>query len=133
MVIEIDGNRFALPFRTSIRHNYCFKFRNSGRRTEAQTGIDFTKAVVITDEKYIGEKATIDNEEFAELKKRFYFVIAKFRRYLADFLRYCDEGGDELATRRFRFTTLKYFENALLCTKKKEKLTGETPSSRAAD
>ncbi len=27
MVVEIDGNKFALPLRPNIRHNYCYKFK----------------------------------------------------------------------------------------------------------
>ena len=46
MVVDIDGNKFALPLRTNIRHNYCYKFKNTGRDTQSSTGIDFTKAVI---------------------------------------------------------------------------------------
>ena len=30
MIVEIDGNKFAVPLRTNIRHNY-YKFKNTGR------------------------------------------------------------------------------------------------------
>ena len=122
MIIKIEGTRFALPLRTNIRHNCCYKFKNTGRNTRASTGINFTKAVVISDEKYIGEAVTIDNEEFAELKRKFYFLISQFKRYLSDFIRYREEGGDEFAARRFRFTTLRYFENEFLPRKKGKRL-----------
>ena len=67
MVVEIDGNKFALPLRTNIRHDYCYKFKNTGRSTNSATGIDFTKAVIVNDAKYIGEATTIDNKEYVEL------------------------------------------------------------------
>ncbi len=113
MVIEIDGNRFALPFRTNIRHNYCYKFRNSGRETQSSTGIDFTKAVIVNDDSYIGEHTTIDNKEYVELMNKFYFIVSKFKQYLNGYKEYRKFGGDEILTRKYRFTTLKYFEREL--------------------
>ncbi len=113
MVVSIDGNRFALPLRTNIRHNYCYKFKNSGRNTDSSTGIDFSKAVVVNAEKYIGEPATIDNKEYVELMNKFYFVVKKFKQYVEGYLSYCKNGGNEYMARRYQFTTLKYFDKEL--------------------
>ena len=113
MIIVIEKNRFALPLRTNIRHNYCYKFKNTGHNTESSTGIDFTKAVVITNEKYVGDEAMIDNKEYVELMNKFYFVIAKFKRYLAGYIKFCRNGGDLFVARRYQFTTLKYFKKEL--------------------
>ena len=88
MVIEITGNKFALPLRTNIRHNYCYKFKNTGRDTQSSTSIDFTKAVIVNDAKYIGVPTTIDNKEYVELMNKFYFVIKKFRNYLNGYIDY---------------------------------------------
>ena len=113
MVIEIDGNKFALPLRTNIRHNYCYKFKNTGRDTQSSTGIDFTKAVIVNDEKYIGAPTTIDNKEYVELMNKFYFVIKKFRNYLQGYIDYRRNGGNEFTVRKYKFTTLQYFESEL--------------------
>ncbi len=40
MLAIIDENTFAIPFRTNIRHNNCYKFQNTSRNTAAVT--DFT-------------------------------------------------------------------------------------------
>ena len=29
LLVKIDGNNFAIPFRTNIRHNNCYKFKDS--------------------------------------------------------------------------------------------------------
>ena len=113
MVVEIDGNKFALPLRTNIRHNYCYKFKNTGRDTQSSTGIDFTKAVIVNDEKYIGVSTTIDNKEYVELMNKFYFVIKKFCNYLQGYIDYRRNGGDEFTARKYQFTTLQYFEREL--------------------
>ena len=44
MVVEIDGNKVALPLRTNIRHNKCYKFKNTGRDAKWRN-IDFKKVV----------------------------------------------------------------------------------------
>lgn len=113
MIVNLDGNRFALPLRTNIRHNYCYKFKNTGRDTDSSTGIDFTKAVIINDPKFIGNPTTIDNKEYVELMNKFYFVLKKFKQYLMGYIQYRREGGDEFTARKYQFTTLKYFNNEL--------------------
>ena len=113
MIVKIDGNRFALPFRTNIRHNYCYKFKSTGRETLSSTGIDFTKAVIVNDPKFIGEETMIDNKEYVELMNKFYFIINKFKQYLNGYIKYRKQGGDSFTAQKYRFTTLKYFEKEL--------------------
>lgn len=113
LIVEISGNKFALPLRTNIRHNYCYKFKNTGRDTQSTTGIDFTKAVVVNDAKFIGQPTTIDNKEYVELMNKFYFIIKKFKKYLEGYIRYQKNGGDDFTENKYRFTTLKYFNNEL--------------------
>ncbi len=36
-----------IPFRTNIRHNYCFLTRSSERTGEGNAGLDYTKMVII--------------------------------------------------------------------------------------
>lgn len=113
MIFTIHGNKFALPFRTNIRHDYCYKFKNTERETDSVTGIDFTKAVIVNDSKYIGATTTIDNKEYVELMNKFYFVIKKFRQYLEGYIEYKNNGGNEFVARKYQYTTLKYFDKEL--------------------
>lgn len=113
MVVDIDGNKFALPLRTNIRHNYCYKFNNTGRNTSSSTGIDFTKALIVNDVNFIGGSTTIDNKEYVELMNKYYFVIKKFKNYLAGYIQYRKSGGNEFVARKYQFTTLKYFDKEL--------------------
>lgn len=46
LTIELDGVLFAIPFRHHIRHKYAF-------HTLGEAGLDFTKAVVITDSRFL--------------------------------------------------------------------------------
>lgn len=113
LIIQIDGNTFALPFRTNIRHSYCYKFANSGRNTNSVTGIDFTKAVIVNQPKYIGDPATIDNREYVELSNKYHFIIKKFTTYLNGYVNYVKNGGDKFTAKKYQYCTLKYFHREL--------------------
>lgn len=113
LIIRINGNTFALPFRTNIRHSYCYKFANSGRNTNSVTGIDFTKAVIVNQPNYIGVAATIDNREYVELSNKYHFIINKFTTYLTGYINFVKNGGDEFTAKKYRYCTLKYFHKEL--------------------
>lgn len=58
-VLEIEGIKFAIPFRTNINHKHSYIFKSSTRSDKS--GLDFTKGVVINSDDFIGEHATIDS------------------------------------------------------------------------
>ena len=62
--IELDGLTFAIPFRHHINHGFSF-------HTIDKAGLDFTKAIIVTDNAYISsDKPTIESAEFAIIKKK---------------------------------------------------------------
>ena len=85
--VEIDGIRFAIPFRHHIPHQYAFFTYDS-------CGLDYTKAVVINDESMISsEIPTIEQKEFNFLKGKDSRVESGMRQYyklLKNALRYRD-------------------------------------------
>ena len=113
LLFQIKNNTFALPFRTNIRHTNCYKFRQTSRNTDSATGIDFSKAVIINDEEYIGDFATIDEKEYVELNDRFFFIQKKFQTYLEGYCKFANGKGNEYQSRKYIFTTLKYFHDEL--------------------
>ena len=113
IVVMINDNRFALPLRTNIRHSYCYKFKRTGRTTSSATGIDFTKAVIINDPSMLGNAVTMDNIEYRELVKDFYIIMGRFQKYINDYIVFCRDGGNEYTSKKFQFTTLKYFHREL--------------------
>lgn len=115
MLIRIEENIFAIPFRTNVKHNYSYKFTNTNRNTNSSTALDFSKAVVITDEKYLGAYATIDRKEFLELENKEVFIINKFKTFIAKYKRIMK---DPLSNRYEyellnKYSTLKYFHKYL--------------------
>ena len=113
LLLKIDNNTFALPLRTNIKHNSCYKFQYSGRPTESVTGIDFSKAVIVNDKKYIENIAEIDNKEYVELNDRIVFIINKFRTYIRGYYSYANGNANEFQAKKYKYTTLKYFHKEL--------------------
>ena len=122
VLVNIENNTFAIPFRTNIPHNNCYKFKNSSRPTQSVTGLDYTKAVIVNDNKYIGEPARIDDKEYIELNKNYPFIIKQFSKFVADYIRFVNGEQTYYATKKFRFTTLKYFQTDLIRSNSIEKL-----------
>lgn len=113
LLIKMDNNTFALPLRTNIKHSSCYKFQYSSRPTDSITGINFSKVVIVNEERYIGEAADIDNKEYVELNDRIGFIISKFRTYIKGYYTYVAGKVNEFQAKRYKYTTLKYFHKEL--------------------
>lgn len=113
LVIKIENNIFALPLRTNIRHNYGYKFKNSDRETASSTGIDYTKAIIINDQKYIGEQTFINSSEYIEIDRNKNSIVCGFKRYLEGYIEYFRNGGSSYTTKRYQYTALQYFHAEL--------------------
>ena len=113
MLIKIENNTFAVPFRTNVPHNNCYKFKTSTRPTNSVTGIDYTKAVIANDSKYIGAPAQINNKEYVELNNNYGFIINQFKKFVADYIKYANSEKRYYASKKFQYTTLKYFHKEL--------------------
>lgn len=108
-LFTIDDKLFALPFRSNIKHNYCYKFKNTNRTTNTRTGIDFTKAIIIENKEYLGSVAYIDNLEFMELNSKFYFIKEKFKTFYKRYLSY--QSDNKYMSPYIKYSTLQYFLN----------------------
>lgn len=103
LAVEIEGNRFAVPFRHHIAHKHAFI-------TYDRCGLDYTKAVVIDDESMIApELPIIEQREFNVLKGKDALVISGMRRYyklLKNAMQYPDNPHYASI---LRYSALKYF------------------------
>lgn len=113
ILVKIENNTFAIPFRTNVPHNNCYKFRTSTRPTDSITGLDYSKAVIVNDEKYIGAPARINDKEYIELNRNYDFIIKQFRKFVEDYIRFANGNRSFYAEKKFKFTTLKYFHTEL--------------------
>lgn len=108
-----QNNTFAIPFRTNIKHKYCYKFKSSSRNTTSSTGLDFSKAVIVNNPLYVGKSATIDNKEYIELNNKYYFIIKQFKAYVQGYIDFISGNSKPFSPTKYQFTTLKYFHKEL--------------------
>lgn len=105
--VTINGVQFALPLRSHINHKYVVWTDKENR-----CGIDLTKAVVISDEKYIDteREPRLRQNEFNALKGKDFFIKSRFENYIKEY-KSAKLDTDNIYSQRLRtFSTLQYFE-----------------------
>ena len=117
MLLQIENNTFAIPFRTNVKHKNCYKFKSSSRHTNSTTGLDYTKAVVVNDDKYIGEAARVNDMEYVELDANYHIIAKQFASFVKGYIKFMNGMLNEYQAKNYKYTTLKYFENELIRTK----------------
>lgn len=115
LVIEYKGLRFGIPFRTNIKHRFAYKFKNTGRDTEFSTGLDFSKAVLIKDLKYLGRQGYVDQLERNELNSHYKEIKEKFSYYLNNVIKSLNnEIKDKYFAKQLSSSTLVYFKDDII-------------------
>lgn len=108
LTIRIEEMTVAIPFRHHIAHKYAF-------RTYGDCGLDYTKAVVIADERYIDAgRAQIEQREFNAIKSREAQIIREFSKYLKTYRRAMEHRDESCYSNIIRYSSLQYFEEYIL-------------------
>lgn len=107
LTIELDGILFAIPFRHHIRHNYAF-------HTLGEAGLDYSKAVVISEARFLSEdRPTIESAEFAIIKREEQKIRYKFAQYVNQYRRAMKHRDNPRSKNILKFSALQYFEEYL--------------------
>lgn len=105
--ITIDGLRFAIPFRHHISHKWAYI-------TYGECGLDYTKAVIISDPRFISaERAVIEQREFNALKGKEMRIASGMSRYLDAYRSACSHPGNHHYDMIRRCSALQYFHAQL--------------------
>jgi protein AbiQ len=115
LLLELDGLTYAIPLRTYITHPYCFL---ADRSDGQKSGLDYSKAVVITDSSQYIDPApvTIRQHEYNFLKQREYLIKKQFSSYVASYkkeIRRRQKNPALPVSTLCRYASLKYFHNEL--------------------
>ena len=108
VMLRVDGVLFGIPTRSHIRHEYAY-FTDK----ENCCGIDYTKAIVITNkEKYIdkGRHPHIRDNEFDALRGKEYQVIQGMKKYIEKYKKAKRRMDIDRNKQLVAFSTLQYFE-----------------------
>lgn len=107
--IQLNGLTFAIPVRSHIRHNDCHIIeRDTGRNNIRGMGLDYSKAMLITEQSYISDEVfLLKNKKAAkELLSKEAHITKQFSRYVDRYVEAVKKNDSNILRRDFRFTTL---------------------------
>ena len=108
--IEIDGVQYAVPLRSDIHHPHVFWTDKANH-----CGVDFSKAVVISDEKYIDlvNDPHLRQNEFNALRGKDYKISQKMEKYIEKYKEARKDQSKPINKILCQYSTLQYFEEYL--------------------
>lgn len=108
--VEINGIQYAIPLRSEIHHPHVLWTDKNNR-----CGVDFSKAVVITDEKYIDmlREPHIRENEFNTLRGKDYKIRVKMEKYIEEYKKAKQDLGKKHNQNLVKYSTLQYFEKEI--------------------
>jgi protein AbiQ len=110
ILINFDNLEFAIPLRSSIKHNYAVWTNKKNK-----CGLDLSKSIVITNKKYIDSetKVYIRPEEHKKLIGKEYFIKQKLETYIKKYKKALKKQNINSNKMLCDFSTLKYFHKEL--------------------
>lgn len=108
--VKINGVQYAIPLRSDIHHPHVLW-------TDKQNhcGVDFSKAVVITDDKYIDmlTEPHIRENEFNALRGKDYKIKVKMEKYIEEYKKAKQDLNKKHYQNLVKYSTLQYFEKEI--------------------
>lgn len=107
----------CVPYRSSIRHKNAFLFVGTQRSRKMQSGLDYTKIVLIRDRGYLDPvKAVVDQDEYRETIVHIQTIVKEVLNYVDTYIGHL-AGTSQIHRReyerRYRFSTLPYFHDIM--------------------
>ncbi len=114
VIIEIDNLKFAIPLRSNIKHKASLVTEKDYRPGIKGRGLDFSKALLITNDRYISkENFNISPEQKKRLKNDF-FITQKFEKYVSHYIKAVYSNDHNILNKlEYRFTTLVHYHREL--------------------
>ena len=112
------GYFICIPYRSHINHKYAFKFKKSIRSKRTNSGLDYSKIVIITNNEYIGTAdAIVDKDEFNETRDNIEYIKNDAQNYIDNYVDSLMGKATKYDQREFNrvygYSTLQYFHNEL--------------------
>lgn len=108
--VEIDGVQYAIPLRSDINHPHVL-----WTDKENHCGIDFSKAVVISEERYIDatKNPHLRQNEFDALRGKDYRIKTKMQKYIEKYKKAKQDLSKPINQKLVKYSTLQYFEKEI--------------------
>lgn len=124
LLVKVKNYKFAIPFRTHITHDYCFKtiphYENIKENEPipvnttptSWSGIDYTKAVIIEDNDLEQNKiASVNSIEHDMIRKSSRKIKTEFKTYVEGYITMLKMNHPMIE--KYRFTTLVNYHREL--------------------
>lgn len=114
----MDEFFICIPFRSNVKHKYAYHFQDSARSKLYQSGLDYTKVILIKDANYLDSDspAIIDQDEYKEAIRNLPRIVQDVHKYIVDYSNdlngVCKLHPKEWQ-RRYGMSTLPYFDTFL--------------------
>lgn len=114
LLIDTHEDYFiCIPFRSHINHRNSFMFHGTQRSMKSKSGLDYTKIVLIKDEKYFDDKkAIVDQDEYNEVQIHLDEIVEEAVNYVNGYIAHVEkikEMHPREFERKYKYSTLPYF------------------------
>jgi len=108
VIISINNLSFAIPLRSNIKHKSSYITVRSNQKGLEGKGLDFTKALLITEQKYISHLLfKISTDEHKKLANKEHYITNKFEKYVSKYIVATQKSDHNiLKSSNYRFSTL---------------------------
>ncbi len=112
------GYFICIPYRSHINHRYAYKFKNSVRSKRTNSGLDYSKIVIVRKGEYIGTSdAIVDKDEFNETRDNIEYIKNDAQKYIDNYVDVVLGKSTKYDKREFKriygYSTLQYFHYEL--------------------
>ena len=116
LIKYMDDLFICIPFRSHIRHPYAYHFKSSARSQRSQSGLDYTKSILIKNNAYTDTTvpALVNQDEYRETMVNLPRIVQEVFSYISDYrddLNEVRELHPREWQRRYGRSTLPYFES----------------------
>jgi protein AbiQ len=122
LLVAVAGHTFAIPLRSKMDVNHPANFYtkiHSPEGKQVKHGLDYTKAVIITDsERYISkaEFKLADKNDYVKIIEAQHRIIKAFEKYVKKYIDAVKkQDSNILQSRKYRYSTLQNYHEELGC------------------
>ena len=115
VIIFINNLSFAIPLRSNIKHKSAYITVKSNQKGLEGKGLDFSKALLISDKKYISNLPfKISPNEHKKLADKEHYITSKFEKYISKYILAVQRADNHvLNNSNYRFSTLCNYHQEL--------------------
>ena len=107
ILVQVRNLRFAIPLRTNLRHKQGFNTINNA-------GLDFSKALIVFEDRDIKRDIKLSPEEFKKIVDNEDFIVRKFEKYVEKYISAVKNKKHGELNRAYRYSTLINYHKQLL-------------------